>query len=87
MTKWLKRIGIIIGLLPLVVVAAAFWSDSDTTSAVRFVSKADAPTIRAGWKGTPVDRHGRFVNDEFPFLPKTRDLLRWQLSSNPFEEA
>ena len=29
----------------------------------------------------------KFVNHEFPFLGKTSRLLKWQLSSNPFEEA
>lgn len=35
------------------------------------------------WKGTPVDELGRFVNHEFPFLPRAADLLRWQTEVNP----
>ena len=26
------------------------------------------------------------MNEEFPFLPKTRELLAWQLSGNKFKE-
>lgn len=35
------------------------------------------------WKGTPVDKQGNFVNHEFPFNADWRDLLKWQLESNP----
>jgi L-ascorbate metabolism protein UlaG (beta-lactamase superfamily) len=86
MRKWLKRFGVLIGVVFAGLVGAAFWSDSDTAEVTRFTSDPGSETVRAGWRGTPVDQRGRFVNDEFPFLPKTRDLLRWQLSSNPFEE-
>ena len=79
MKKWLIRLGLGILLLLTVLVGAAFWSDSDTTTANHFVSNETAGTIKSGWPGTPVDSDGRFVNHEFPFLPKTRDLLRWQL--------
>jgi L-ascorbate metabolism protein UlaG (beta-lactamase superfamily) len=85
MKKWAARIGVVFLLVIVVLVAAAFWSDSDTAVLTRHVSNESATTLKANWKGTPVDQRGRFMNDEFPFLPKTRDLLRWQLSENPFE--
>jgi L-ascorbate metabolism protein UlaG (beta-lactamase superfamily) len=44
------------------------------------------PTIKAGWKGVPVDRKGRFVNHEHPFLPKITDLLKWRWNGNPQKE-
>ncbi|CAN5665891.1 MBL fold metallo-hydrolase [soil metagenome] len=50
------------------------------------VSNENLKTVKAGWQGTPVDQKGRFVNAEFPFLPKVSDLLKWQLSKNPFKE-
>lgn len=86
MKKWLIRFGVGILLLLTVLVGAAFWSDSDTTTASHFVSNEAAVTIKPDWPGTPVDHDGRFVNHEFPFLPKTRDLLRWQLGTNQFED-
>ena len=85
MKKWLFRIGIGLLLLLLFIVAAIVWNYFDTTTATRFVSNELAKTIKADWPGTPVDGQGRFVNHEFPFLPRTLDLLRWQLGSNQFE--
>jgi L-ascorbate metabolism protein UlaG (beta-lactamase superfamily) len=49
----------------------------------KYVRNENLPTIKADWKGTPVDEKGRFVNYEFPFQSKFVDLLKWQLSSNP----
>ena len=62
-------------------------SENDTTVATRYVKNVDLPTVKADWPGTPKDEKDRFVNHEFPFLPKMGDLLRWTLDSNPFEEA
>ena len=39
-------------------------------------------TIRSGWSGTPIDEKNRFRNIEFPFLPKTSDVLKWMLTPN-----
>ncbi|MET0753428.1 MAG: MBL fold metallo-hydrolase, partial [Pyrinomonadaceae bacterium] len=52
----------------------------------KYVKNENLPTIKAGWQGVPVDRKGRFVNHEHPFLPKMLDLLKWRLSGNPQEE-
>ncbi|WP_221393065.1 MBL fold metallo-hydrolase [Dyadobacter sp. NIV53] len=38
------------------------------------------------WKGTPVDKHGRFVNHEFPFVNSFSDMIKWQTSRNPQKE-
>lgn len=84
MKKWAVRIGLGLGFVLLLVAAAMVWNYFDTTTAAHFVSNETAKTIKADWPGTPVDRQGRFVNHEFPFLPRTFDLLRWQLGSNPF---
>ena len=43
-------------------------------------------TIKPDWQGTPVDRKDRFTNIEFPFTPKTVDVLKWMLSRNPQKE-
>lgn len=43
-------------------------------------------TIKIDWQGTPVDEKNRFVNAEFPFLPSTLDLLKWQLGAKPQKE-
>lgn len=88
MKKWLVRI--IAGLILLVVVffSSAFVFDAvDRAVVKKFVRNENLPTVREGWQGTPVDEKGRFVNAEFPFLPKLKDLLAWQLGANPFAEA
>jgi len=87
MKKWLLRIGALIGLLIAGLVILVIWTDNDITMAKRYVKNQNLLTIKPDWPGTPVDQKDRFVNHEFPFLGKTRDLLKWQLSSNPFKEA
>lgn len=84
MKRWVVRVVMVVLLVIVVLIGAAFWSDSDTTSATRFVSHENAKTIRPDWQGAPVDTRGRFVNDEFPFLPKLSELLKWQTASNEF---
>lgn len=39
-------------------------------------------TIKSDWVGTPVDDQNRFQNIEFPFLPKTSDVLKWMFTKN-----
>jgi L-ascorbate metabolism protein UlaG (beta-lactamase superfamily) len=86
MKKWLIRFVAVVLTAVLVLFAAAFWSERRTPVAVGFVSNTGLKTIKHGWQGTPVDESGRFVNDEFPYLPKMTDLLKWKASGNPFKE-
>jgi L-ascorbate metabolism protein UlaG (beta-lactamase superfamily) len=52
-----------------------------------FVSNPELETLPIdGWKGTPLDKNGRFVNLEFPFEPEFSKLLKWRFSSNEFAE-
>lgn len=85
MKKWLVRFGVLVLLVLLVLVAAAWWSSTDKTILSGYRSNSEAGTLRAGWKGTPVDQHGRFMNDEFPYLPQMTKLLQWQLGPNEFK--
>ncbi len=84
MKKWVVRIAGVFVLLLLVLIGTAFWSDSDVAVLTGRVSVPELKTVRPDWPGTPVDQRGRFMNDEFVFLPKTSELLKWQLSSNEF---
>lgn len=43
-------------------------------------------TIKQNWAGTPVDSEGRFINLEFPFLPKIKEVLKWKFSKNPQQQ-
>lgn len=86
MKNWLLRICGVIALIAIVLFGAAFWSDSDTQVLSGYRSNDDLATISDGWQGTPIDQKGRFINAEFPFLPKTRDLLKWQLGTNEFAD-
>ncbi len=87
MKKWFIRI--IVGLLSIfvVLVSAVFLFDEiDKAVIEKHVKNENLKTVKADWQGVPVDEKGRFVNAEFPFLPKTIDLLRWRLSGNPQKE-
>ena len=57
--------------------------ENDRTMIVKRVQNPELTTIKSGWQGTPVDEKGRFVNHEFPFLPKITNILKWTLSGNP----
>jgi L-ascorbate metabolism protein UlaG (beta-lactamase superfamily) len=37
------------------------------------------------YPGTPRDRKGLYMNEEHVFLPKMRDVLKWQTSANPYK--
>ena len=43
-------------------------------------------TLPFEWKGTPVDKNGRFVNHEFPFINSLSSVIKWQTSKNPQKE-
>lgn len=83
MKKWFIRIIVVLALVSGGLIALIGWSELDTAIVTDQVSKEDLPVVKAGWPGTPVDRKGRFVNAEFPFLPSPVDLLKWKLGTNP----
>ena len=86
MKKWLRRIGMVVVLIILVPTAVVFWTDLDEQFPNGRVRNEELPIIKPGWEGNLTDQHGRFINEEFPFLPKTRELITWQLSGNKFRE-
>lgn len=87
MKKWIFRIGVALVIILVVALTAAFWKErTDTAVVTKYVKNDDLPTVVEGWKGTPVDQKGRFVNHEFPFLSSTLDLLRWKIGGNPQAE-
>jgi L-ascorbate metabolism protein UlaG (beta-lactamase superfamily) len=88
MKKWLIRIAVGLILTVAVVLTSAFVLERiDEAVVIKYVQNENLKTLRAGWQGVPVDRKGRFVNHEHPFLPSTVDLLKWQLGEKPLKEA
>src|SRR6476620_7242535 len=87
MKKWLKRFAV--ALVAVVLLAIPLWIYGDSENRVvikRFEANAKLATVKPDWPGTPVDEDDRFVNYEYPYLPRMTDLMRWQLSRNPFRE-
>ena len=81
------KIGASVLIVLLIILGAIiFWSEQDKAVIEKYVKNENLPTIKTNWQGTPVDRKGRFVNAEFPFLPSTVDLLKWQLGAKPQKE-
>lgn len=81
------KIGALIFIILLIISAAGIlWNEMDKAVIKNYAQNDELPTIKPYWKGTPVDQKGRFVNAEFPFLPKTLDILKWQLSAKPQKE-
>ena len=88
MKKWVIRIIVGLVLTITVVLTTAFVLEKiDRAVVVKYKRNENLKTLKADWQGTPVDEQGRFVNHEHPFLPKTIDLLKWQLGEKPFREA
>ncbi len=81
--KTLKIAALVLFILIGVLAAIILWSENDKAVIVKYTENENLPTVKTDWRGTPVDQKGRFVNHEFPFLPSTVDLLRWQLGTKP----
>jgi len=87
MKTWLYRIGKLLLILLAVLLLIAAWGETDTTVQKGYKQNDQLRTIKDGWPGTPVDQKDRFMNDEFPFLPSTVDLLKWKLGGNDLKDA
>ncbi len=72
-------------LIVLLAVSALiiYWSDTDKAVIKTYATNDSLPTMKTNWQGVPVDEKDRFVNAEFPFLPKIIDVLKWQLNAKP----
>lgn len=81
--KLLKIIGVILALIAILIAVIILIDTNDRAVITKYASNEKLKTVRADWKGTPVDEKDRFVNHEFPFLPRLTKVLRWTLSSNP----
>jgi L-ascorbate metabolism protein UlaG (beta-lactamase superfamily) len=81
--KYIKIAALIFIILIGVLIAVILWSERDEAVIKEYAKNDNLPTIKADWTGTPVDEKGRFVNHEFPFLPKVSDMLKWQLGARP----
>lgn len=81
--KTIKIAALVSAVILIVLAAIILFNQMDEATIAGYVKNEKLPTIKSDWQGTPVDKKGRFVNAEFPFLSRTVDLLRWQLSGNP----
>ncbi|MEJ7861254.1 MAG: MBL fold metallo-hydrolase [Pyrinomonadaceae bacterium] len=83
MKKWLIRLigvfALFVGILIIIILVSEF----DQAVIKKYVKNNNLQTFKINSKGTPVDQKSRFVNLEFPYLPSTVELLKWQLSTNP----
>ncbi len=84
--KILKVFGIICFVLFVILAAIILWTENDKAVIKTRTKNENLPTIKSDWQGTPVDQKGRFVNAEFPFLPSTIDMLKWQFGTKPQKE-
>src|SRR5690606_4681389 len=48
-----------------------------------YTSNPALETIMPGWPGTPLDRKGLFINEEFPVVISYRAVLKFMLQRNP----
>lgn len=85
MVRWLKRIAVAIALI-FVFLAVAITIDFFDYQELAARRTTGFQSIKPTWPGNPVDQSGRFINDEFPFLPKFVHLLQWRFSGNQFRD-
>lgn len=50
---------------------------------MNYIQNSELHTINPGWPGTPLAANGRFVNHEFPFIPRLLDVFKWKLGPQP----
>ena len=62
MRKFLIAIAEVFAFVLLAVSVAIIVSETDKAVIEKRVRNENLPTIKADWKGTPVDEKGRFVN-------------------------
>src|SRR5213076_1604147 len=90
MKRWAIKVikigAVFLLVLFVILLIMIFVSERDRAVVEKYVKNESLETVKSDWKGTPVDEKGRFVNAEFPFLPKIKELLQWQLGSRPRKE-
>lgn len=84
--KFIKIAALVLLIIIGILIGIIFWSEQDEAVIKEYAKNERLPTIKTDWQGTPVDDKGRFVNVEFPFLPKVSDMLKWQLGARPQKE-
>lgn len=83
--KWLFRVALVVTAILLAVVVAMINNAYDTQVPAGKLRNNDLTTIKTDWPGNAIDQKDRYINDEFPFLPRTYSIVKWQLSANQFE--
>lgn len=88
MRKWAVRILISITAAAAVIAAALVLDAMDKQSFKTRIKNDELPVIKPGWEGNPVDERDRFINNEFPYVPRVIDILKWKVvDGNPFKQA
>ncbi|MES2827088.1 MAG: MBL fold metallo-hydrolase [Bacteroidota bacterium] len=86
--KFIQRISI--GAVSLAIPASAYSIHKSEkympiqTTYTRNPSFSSVPGTE-NYPGTPCDQKNLFMNEEHVFLPKMKDLLKWQTSANPYK--
>lgn len=86
MKKWLITIGILMLALLAVPIVGMVLEALDSQTIASRMGNDELATIKPEWPGNAVDQESRFMDERNPFLPKTRDLLKWKLGSNPLKQ-
>lgn len=88
--KLIERISL--GGLALAVPSAVYAFDKSENYMQTKSSIATNPALSSvpgteQYSGTPLDQNGYFMNEEFPFWPSTKDVLKWKvIDSNPYKQ-
>ena len=86
MNGWLIGLGSIITAIAAVVAVGLVSEAIDHQTLTRRVRNDDLPTVKTDWPGNAVDQNSRFMDERNPYLPKTLNLLKWKLGTNPYKE-
>lgn len=55
----------------------------ENSAVTGYTSNPQLRTILPGWKGTPLDQAGRFMNQEHPWRPDYAKIAKYMVTPNP----
>jgi L-ascorbate metabolism protein UlaG (beta-lactamase superfamily) len=87
MKRLIKAVIIALAVVGLTVAGYLAFDSMDKQAATAHLQADGLPTIKDGWQGNPIDQKGRFMNYEYPYMPRVIDILKWKVvDGNKFKE-
>jgi len=86
MWRWIGRITI--GVILLIVIAAAAVMIDESTDHQALVTRSKNPdlkTMKPDWQGNAIDQRERFMDERHPYIPSMFKVVKWKIGGNPLK--